>query len=426
MRTEDMFHELLGLGRDWEVYECSFDKTSGVISLRIRELPGLWEHIRCPRCGQKATCYDHTQELTWRHLNVFEYRCQISCRLPRGKCSHDSCNHVFRVSAPWEGLSIHFTREFEAFALLLMREMPVKKAAEILGEQDTRLWRILHTHVNASRDQEDYSDVKAIGVDEMNIRKGHSYISVFADLYEKRVLYATEGKDARTWNRFSKDLLEHKGNQAAITLVSMDMSPAYQCGARTHCQQAQIVFDKFHVIKQVNEALDKVRRTEMRSWKGGYETLKKSRWIWLKNPENLTLKEQIQIGKLQEKKLYTAKAYQMKLFLQDIYTQTTEERARKKFRLWCRWVRFVNGRMKSTILNPMQKVAQMIENHLEGILAYWRSGTTNAFMEAINSVFSAIKRRARGFRSISYLINVLYFHFSKLHIPAFPPLFHSN
>ena len=78
----------------------------------------------------------------------------------------------------------------------------------------------------------------------MNIRKGHSYISVFADLYGKRVLYATEGKDARTWDRFSKDLLEHKGNQAAITLVSMDMSPAYQCGARTHCQQAQIVFNK--------------------------------------------------------------------------------------------------------------------------------------------------------------------------------------
>ena len=131
----------------------------------------------------------------------------------------------------------------------------------------------------------------------------------------------------------------------------------------------------------------------------------------LKNPENLTMKEQIQTEKLQEKKLSTAKAYQMKLFLQDIYAQTTEERARKKFRLWCRWVRFENGRMKSTILKPMQKVAQMIENHLEGILVYWRSGTTNAFMEAINSVFSAIKRRARGFRTISYLINVLYFHF---------------
>ena len=425
MRTEEMFHELLGLGQDWEVYECSFDKVEGV-HLRIREKAHLWEHIRCPRCGKKATCYDHTQELSWRHLNVFEYRCQISCLLPRGRCSDDSCHHTFRVSAPWEGLSMHFTQGFEAFALLLMREMPVKKAAELLGEQDTRLWRILEKHVEASREQQDYSNVKVLGVDEMNIRKGHSYISVFADLFRKRVLYATEGKDAATWARFSIELQEHKGNPDAITLVSMDMSPAYQCGARNYCHLAQIVFDKFHVIKQVNEAVDKIRRTEMRWWKDGYETLKKSRWIWLKNPENLTLKEQVQMGKLQEKKLYTAKAYQMKLYLQDIYTQTSEETARKKFRFWCRWVRLVHRSIKSGILEPMRKVAQMIENHLEGILAYWKTQTTNAFMEAINSVFSAIKRRARGFRSISYLTTMLYFLFGKLTIPAFPLSFHSK
>ena len=116
----------------------------------------------------------------------------------------------------------------------------------------------------------------------------------------------------------------------------------------------------------------------------------------------------------------------MKLYLQDIYTQTSEETARKKFRLWCRWVRLVHRNIKSRILEPMWKVAQMIENHLEGILAYWKTQTTNAFMEAINSVFSAIKRRARGFRSISYLTTMLYFLFGKLTIPAFPLSFHSK
>jgi transposase len=82
-----------------------------------------------------VTCYDHTEVLTWRHLNVFQHRCEITCRLPRGKCRQ--CGHLFRVRPPWEGLSTHFTKEFEAFALLLMREMPMSKVAEMVGETDS-------------------------------------------------------------------------------------------------------------------------------------------------------------------------------------------------------------------------------------------------------------------------------------------------
>jgi transposase len=131
MTPERLFHDLLGLGLNWEVTESRFDQASGTVSLELRETTRLWESVRCPEDGGMVFCYDHTETLSWRHLNVFQHRCEITCRLPRGKCRQ--CGHVFRVRPPWEGLSTHFTKEFEAFALVLMREMAISRVAEVVG-----------------------------------------------------------------------------------------------------------------------------------------------------------------------------------------------------------------------------------------------------------------------------------------------------
>jgi len=418
MTPEKLFHELLGLGLNWEVIESRFERESGTVFLEIRETPKLWELVRCPEEGGLVFCYDHTEVLTWRHLNVFQHRCEITCRLPRGKCRQ--CGHVFRVRPPWEGLSTHFTKEFEAFALLLMREMPMSKVAEAVGETDTRLWRMLFRQVDAAYAEADFSNVCCVGVDEMSVRKGHEYISVFADLVHKRVLFATEGKDQETWAKFVAALEKHNGHRHAITQASMDMSPAYQRGVADHCRHAQVVFDKFHVIKNANEAVDKVRRAEVRlGGKGIWEALYKSQWLWRKNPENLTAEEQQRLAKIEDKNLGTAKAYQMRLVLQDIYRSPTAATARRRFQIWCRWVRWVARFYKASLFGSMVKLAQMIENQLAGILAHWKWGVTNAFMEGLNSVFSATKRKARGYRSTTHLIAMLYFTAGKLRLPQF-------
>ena len=286
------------------------------------------------------TCYDHTEPLVWRHLNVFQHRCEIECRLPRGKCGQ--CAHVYRVRPPWEGLNIHFTKEFEAFCLVLMREMPVVRVAEWVGETDTRLWRLLLTHVEAAWAEADFSRVCCVGVDEMSVRKGHEYITLFADLVAKRVLFATEGKDKETWAKFIEALEKHNGHRHAITQASMDMSQAYQAGVAEHCRNAQVVFDKFHVILNANAAVDQVRRAEVRSGtQGVWHALHKSQWLWRKNPENLTEQEQRRLASIQEKNLATAKAYQMRLVLQDIYRIAQVGLAQRRFKIWCRWVRWV-------------------------------------------------------------------------------------
>jgi len=416
MTPEKLFHELLGLGLNWEVSESRFEAASGTVYLEIRETSRLWEQVCCPRDGGLASCYDHTETLTWRHLNIFQHRCEITCRLPRGQCP--KCGHVFRVRPPWEGLSMHFTKEFEAFALLLMREMPVRRVAQMVGESDTRLWRMLFRQVEAAYLELDMSQVCCVGVDEMSVRQGHDYISVFADLVKKRVLFATEGREGGTWARFVAALEKHNGHRHAITQASLDMSAAYQKGVRENCRNAQMVFDKFHVIRQVCQAVDQVRRKEVRAGgKGVWETLKKSQWLWRKNPENLTPPQKERLAQIENKNLVTAKAYQMRLVFQDIYRSADATTARHRFRVWCRWVRWAARLCQSHLLASMVKVAQIVEDHLAGIVAHWKWGLTNAFLEGLNSVFSATKRKARGYRSTTHFITMLYFIAGKLRLP---------
>jgi transposase len=181
-----------------------------------------------------------------------------------------------------------------------------------------------------------------------------------------------------------------------------------------------VQFDKFHVIAHANQAVDEVRRAEVRLGGAGvWEALRQSQWLWRKNPENLTEKEAARLAKIDQKSLRTAKAYQMRLVLQDIYRSVSATEARQRFRVWCRWVRWVARRQPKNLLRSMVKVAAMVENHLAGILAHWKWGVTNAFMEGLNSVFSATKRKARGYRSTTHLITMLYFVAGKLRFPQF-------
>jgi transposase len=236
---------------------------------------------------------------------------------------------------------------------------------------------------------------------------------------KKAVLFATPGKDSATWGEFVTSLAAHNGHPHALTSVSMDMSQAYVKGVRENCRNAKIVYDKFHVIAHANDAVDWVRRDETRSGRAAArEALAKSRWIWLKNPENLTEKEQKRLSRIDQEMLQTARAYQMRLALQEIYELNDVVVATQRFAEWCRWVREESGKEGHWFLKHMTKVADLIESHLKGILAHWDHGVTNAFKEGLNSVFSAVRRKARGYRTIRNMIAMLYFVAGKLPSPA--------
>ena len=140
--------------------------------------------------------------------------------------------------------------------------------------------------LHEARSNEDFSEVKSIGVDETSRAKGHKYVSVFIDLDTSRVIHVCEGKDASTIESFKDDLEQHKGSNKNIKNFCCDMSPAFISGIENSFPNASITFDKFHVMKLMNEAVDKVRREEQ----SHNALLKKTRYVWLKNPENLTIK----------------------------------------------------------------------------------------------------------------------------------------
>lgn len=281
-----------------------------------------------------------------------------------------------------------------------------------------RLWRIVFAHVDAAYAKKDMSHVTCIGVDEMSLRKGHEYLTIFADLAEKAVLFATEGKDKATWEKFILEWEKHEGHRHQLTCVSIDMSQAYRAAVPEWCRNAEIVFDKYHVVSHVNAAVDQVRKYELRYGSSGTQgALKKTLWIWRKNPENLTEKEQARLAGIEHKNLWTAKAYRMRLVFQDIYRTATAQEAKKRFQVWCRWVRMAARQAPNNYFAAMLGSAKMVLDHLDGILAHWKAKVTNAFMEGLNSVFSATKRRARGYRSSEYLIAMLYLVAAKLKIP---------
>jgi transposase len=418
MIPEKMFQQILALGEAWRVTRMDYQEKEQRVLIRVEETSALWAQESCPHCQGKAVGgYDHAPERRWRHLNICQLQSEIVCALPRGQCK--SCQKVYTVRAPWEGRSRGLTQEFEAFALTLMREMPVKKAGEILGETDQKLWRALFAHVAAAWRDLSWENVIWVGADEMNRKKGHNYLTVFVDLAAKRVLLAVEGKDASVWERFAEELGQHNGHAKAITMVAIDMSRAYQKGVRENFGNAQIVFDKFHVVSQVTQAVDEVRRAEARQDAKAREQLERTSWLWRKNPENWTAKESDRWVQLKDKPLITGLAYSMRLELQKAYAAGTVRQARNRFEDWYQWVQTEAEALPSGLLDPMRKAAAMVERHLEGILAHWQAGLTTAFLEGLNSLFSATKRKARGYRSSEYQIAMLYFIAGKLEIPCY-------
>lgn len=201
--------------------------------------------------------------------------------------------------------------------MILAKEMPVKAVAHIIKEHDTRLWRILDHYVHEAREEADFSSVSQVGVDETSSKRGHNYVSLFVDLEVPKVVFATEGKDASTLTRFKEDLSAHGGDAKAIQEICCDMSPAFISGVEQNFPQAELTFDKFHVLKVINKAVDEVRRQEQQDC----TELKNTRYMWLKNPKNLTIKQTATLENLQVKKLNlkTMRAYHIRLNFQELW-----------------------------------------------------------------------------------------------------------
>ena len=286
---EKLFTDALQLKDPLYVKAVDFDSGVGELHIQIDFKKGA--HFDCPACSHAGMPVYDTVEKTWRHLNFFQYKTYIHFRTPRIRCPQDG---VRMIEVPWAAAGSGFTLLFEAFVLEMATAMPVERIGAMIGEYDTRLWRIVQRYVEEARNEADYSAVHTVGVDETSSKKGQNYVSIFVDMDESRVIHAVEGKDSGVFTSFIEGLRTRSVDPNRITQICMDMSPAFRKGAEECFPEADLTFDKFHIIKGMNDALDKVRRDEQKE----HRELKSSRYLWLYNPTRLSAGQSRQMAAL--------------------------------------------------------------------------------------------------------------------------------
>jgi transposase len=433
MDTTKLFEAALGLRPPWRVAGIDFSaaRKGGRGRLDIRLDFERGGELPCPECGRACKAHD-TEEQTWRHLDFFQHEAYLVARTPRVKCDEHG---VLKVEVPWARPGSGFTLLFEALVMALASEMPMAALARLVGEHDTRLWRIVKRHVAEAREGVDMSEVASVVVDETSRAKRHSYVSLFLEpkrldrkgavTQDARVLFATEGRSSSTFHAFVSDLTAHGGRATSVRDVCMDMSPAYQRGAAEALPWAAVTYDRFHVMKLVSYALDETRRREHTA----HPELRRSRYLWLSNPSRLSSSQRERLESLAGTNLLTAKAYQMRLNLQALWDRRKPERAAAYLRRWCNWVLRVSKKpadpAKSWVLEDMHRTAVTLRENAHGILNYFRLRMTSGVIESVNSLAQAARARARGYRNPDTFITMIYLIAGRLRFDL-PALTHSS
>ena len=396
---EDLFKQALNIDEPFEVIKIEFSSSDKQLDIYLDFPRG--SVFKCPHCGEKGvTTYD-TEDKTWRHLNFFQHQAYLHCRVPRIDCP--KCG-VKQLTLSWARPGSGFTLLFEALIMALAREMPVLAIAKLIDEHDTKIWRVVHHYVAEARRKEYYGEVTKVGVDETSRKKRHKYVTIFADLEQSKVIYAAEGHEISAITRFINDFRRHGGYPDSITDFCCDMWPAFISGIEQNLPDAGITFDRFHVMKIINDAVDKVRRSEQKQ----DISLKHTRYIWLKNPANLTAKQNQKLESLSSQKLKTARAYRIKLSLQEFFT-LPPEKAETYLKRWYFWA--THSRLK-----PIIEAAKTIKRHWQGVLNFPLSKLSNGVLEGINGLVQAARARARGYSNTAYFITMIYLVAGKLNI----------
>jgi transposase len=385
MELEALFSKALGIEAPWLITGITFDSSKKRLDINVDFIRGATFKHEDATTGdvKEYKAYD-TKVKTWRHLNFFEHECYLNVRTPRIK---PDAGGTLLILPPWSGLVAGFTMLFEALIIQLCTHTPVHQVGKILNIGDRKLWHVLDCYVFKGLLQANHSEVKVFGVDETSVKKGHNYISLFVDLKAKKTIHISEGKDHQTIVDFSEEFERYKGKKDQITDISCDMSPAFIKGIKMTFPDAQITFDKFHILKKINEAVDSVRKSEVKT----ESCLKGARFSILKNEGNLTEKQKETREKISKMNLKTTRAIRIREGFQQIYNTQSYEDFEKRLKEWYFWA-------THSRLDPIKKVAKTIKRHWDGILRWKESQINNGILEGLNSVIQAAKRKARGYK----------------------------
>lgn len=392
MRLTSLLRQLIGLEATI-VVGVEFDVVGLVVDVRpSNRIP------RCSGCDRKVWGTYDRRRRRWRHLDLAGMSLHLRYELRRVACRH--CDGVRVEAVPWADPGLWFTRRFEDQVGYLAQ----RSDKNTVSDQMRIAWKTVGDIIQRVVDRHGRADVldglTLIGVDELSYRRHHEYVTVVVDHARGEVVWAHRGKNADTLKAFFDELGPERA--AKLEAVTIDMSAAYIKAVTEASPNAQVIFDRFHVQRLAHDALDQVRRAEMRDADTVDEKrgMKGTRWALHKNPWNLSRLEHEKLTLLQQTNRRIYRGYLLKEALAACLDGRQIHVATAKLREWLAWA----SRSK---LAPFVKLARTVKKHLDGILGYVRSRLSNGRTEGLNGKIRTITRRSFGFHSADALIAMI-------------------
>lgn len=403
MRDTKLYEQLLGLERPWHVKDVDLQLDDGEVVVSVEADRQLWG---CPECGKKMRIHDYATR-RWRHLDSCQFKTILEARVPRVKCMEHG---TVTVKVPWAEKHGRFTLLFERLALDVLRDCSIEAARKYLRVSWDEMDYIKQKAVDRGLRRKGTVKAHAICIDEKSVGKGQDYVTVVVKVADDGPIvdYIGDGREEAAldnfWAGHDEDAL------AGIHCASMDMWKAYINAVEKNLPagKAAITHDPFHIIQNMNKAVDQVRRREIGLLSTEQaKVLKGTRFMWLYGFENLPEKWNERIKELKDSQMQTARAWRLKEQLRAMYQCETWAQAEAFFNVWNR------DAMRSK-LEPVKKVARMLKAHLPQVLNYFVFRVTNAYSEGMNSFIQALIKRANGYRNRRRLKRDLFFHLGGL------------
>jgi transposase len=382
MKDTDLYSQILGVKDPWFVSKVDLAVAGGNGSIKIAVEVKENHRLPCPECGAESPGYD-TQKRTWRHLDTCQLQTLIESNVPRVNCKDHG---VKLVKVPWAEKNSQFTLLFERFAIDVLQQCHITGARKLLGLTWDEAWGIKARAVKRGLGRRQLAELPKIGLDEKAIAKRHRYAALVYDLENPRVLHVAEDRRETSLDGFWATLNDVQKD--SIQAVAMDMWDPYIASTRAHVPNGErkIVFDRFHIMKHMNEAVDAVRKEENRLLlEDDIDILKGTKFFWLFAEENLPEKMVERFAFLRDSNLKTGRAWAIKESLRELWNYRRRGWAELYWRRWYFWATHCR-------LKPVRKVAAMIHNHLENVLTYFDHRITNAVSEGLNSKIQTVKK----------------------------------
>lgn len=399
MQDTELYTKLLGITRPWYITQVVFTETPQRIDVYLAHDPGIL--LPCPECNEYAPVYDHTEERQWQHLNTCHVPTYIHTRLPRIECKKHG---IRRIVSEWAESGSDMTKAYERHVIDLEKECSIEGVTRLTGLGWHRCWGVLKRAVERGLRRKDKRIPEALGVDEKSFARGHKYETLVYALEEGTVEYVGNDRRQESLARYYEQFKEEE--LAQVKVITMDMWDPFIAATKAAVPGAEdkIVFDRFHIMKQMTEAVDKVRKQEHQELMStGRDWLKGTKYLWLWSQENMPFYRRSEFQGLRKLDLKVGRAWAIKENLRNLWSYRKRGWAERFFKEWYFWATHCR-------LEPVISAANTIKSHLHNILTYVTHRVTNALGEGLNGRIEKIKRMACGYRNREHYKTAIYFH----------------